>query len=404
MMFSFPLTKSRQPRLPILVVASLLLLALGGCGEKPKAAGRAGAQAAPVLVGKAQRKVVPLALDAIGAVEPTRTAGVRSQVTGILLKIEFQEGQDVKQGDLMFEIDPRPFQSALRSAMADLQKAKAQLETAEAEVTRYDALVQQNMVSREQFQTIQTSERTLRASLASSEAAVESDQLMLEFCSIRAPISGKTGNLGAHEGDLVRASDAGTALITINQLSPIYVTFSVPQENLGALNQYRAAGELAVNAAPPGTTEITEKGALTFIDNAIDSTTGTVKLKATFPNQDHRLWPGQFVNVRTVLTAPEVLVVPAVAIQNDQTGQHVFVVKSDQTAEFRTVTVERTVEADAIITKGLKEGETVVVDGQLRVLPGKPVAVKNGGVDATKSAESPAGKENGPDKAKEKTT
>ncbi len=384
---TFP-TSFRPARFPAIGAALTLLLALalGGCSRdaQPTAGagggrggGRGGAGGpAPVLVGQVQRKVVPLTLDAIGAVEPIRTAALRSQVTGTLLKIAIQEGQDVKKGDLLFEVDARPFQNALQSALADSQKIAVQLENARSQVVRYRALSADSMVSKEQFQTILDNERALVAQAESSQAAIANARLQLEYSSIRAPISGRTGNLGVHEGDLVRASDATTTLVTINQLNPIYATFGVPQQYLGPLNRYRAEGGVAVKATPPGTDQAAEQGGLTFIDNTVDSTTGTIKLKATFPNEQHRLWPGQFANITVLLASPEVLVVPASAIQNDQNGQHVFVVGANRTAEFRTVVLERTQNEDAVITSGLAEGETVVTDGQLRVVPGRPVEIK----------------------------
>lgn len=367
---------------------TLALIAFAGCSDKSKS--NAGAPA-PVLTGKVQRKVVPLVLDAIGAVEPIQMTGLRSQVTGVLLKVDFKEGDDVKQGDLLLEIDPRPFQNALRSSEADLQKTRVALETAQSELARYQGLADHGMISKEQFQTYQDTARTAEAALLSNQATVENDRLQLEYCSIRAPISGRTGSLGAHEGDSIRASDATVALVVINQMSPIYVTFSVPQQNLAMLNRYRAEGTLGVTAAPTGDPLPPEKGELTFIDNAIDSTTGTLKLKATFPNESHVLWPGQFANVHLTLSSPEVLVVPAGAIQNDQKGQHVFVINpADKTAELRAVTVERSNENEAVISKGLKEGEIVVTEGQLRVLPGKPVEIREPG--ATGASAKGAGK------------
>jgi membrane fusion protein, multidrug efflux system len=330
------------------------------------------------VVGKAHTKVVPLTLEAIGAVEPSRTAAVRSQVTGTLLQIHFQEGQDVKQGDLLFQIDPRPFENTLKSAEADLQKTAVQLETARSQVARYRTLTAEAMVSQEQFQTILDSERVLSAQLLSSQSTLANARLQLDYCSIRAPLPGRTGSVGAHEGDLIRASDT-TPLVTVHQLSPISVTFGVPQQYLTPLARYRAAGEIAVNATPPGmgTDEKPEKGELIFVDNAVDTSSGTIKLKAGFPNEAHRLWPGQFANVSIVLASPEVLVVPASAVENDQTGQHVFVVKPDNTAEFRKVVVERITHDDAVITNGLAAGETVVTDGQLRVVAGRPVEIKS---------------------------
>jgi membrane fusion protein, multidrug efflux system len=384
---------------------ALGLTLLAGCADKGRPGGRGGGGSAPVVAGKTQRKIVPLTLDAIGAVEPIRMAAVRSQVTGVLLKIDFREGQDVQQGDLLFEIDPRPFQNAVRSAEADLQKNRVQWENAQDQLTRYQNLSSESMISKDQYQAIQTAERTLRAAVRVSEAALESAKLQLEYCSICAPISGRTGSLGAHEGDLVRASDTTVSLVAIHQLSPIYVTFAVPQQYLGTLNRHRAAGRIAATATPPGLSNTAEAGELVFLDNAIDPATGTLKLKAAFPNDDRRLWPGQFVNVRVNLAAPEVLVVPAGAVQNDQNGQHVFAIKDDQTAEFRPVTVERTVDGESVIAQGLREGETVIVDGQLRVVPGGKVEIKSAASAPAAPESRPAapGQGQGKGKGKSKT-
>ena len=374
-----PSSPARRRNLALVAVA-LTTLAWAGCADKDKAVagrGRGGAGAAPVFAAQVQRKIVPLVLDAIGAVEPSRTAALRCQVTGTLVKIHFREGEDVQQGDLLFEIDSRPFRNALNSAEADLQRTKVQLGTAQAQVDRYRTLNAGAMVSQEQFQSIADSARALQAQLLASESAVANAKLQLDYCSIRAPLSGRTGNLGAHEGDLVRASDANVALVVIHQLSPIYVTFGVPQQYLAALNRYRAAGPIAVSATPAAGEEIVEKGELTFIDNAVDAATGTVKIKATFANPALRLWPGQFATVHVTLDSPSALTVPTTAVQNDQRGQHVYVVKADSTAEFRDVVIERQANADSVVTKGLAEGETVIVDGQLRVLPGRPVEVKS---------------------------
>lgn len=369
--------------LPGTITLALALAFLSGCGERPQTAGDSGkggrgggGGAAPVIAAKAQRKVVPLVIDAIGAVESIHSAAIRSQITGTVMKIAIKEGQDVQANDLLFEIDPRPFRNALQQAEADRQKILVQLENARAQVARYRALSSDSMVSKEQYQKIQDDARALEAQALASESTVANTRLQLEYCSIRAPFAGRTGNLGVHVGDLVRANEAGVALVTINQLNPIYVTFGVPQQNLTAVNSYRTKGTLEVNVIPPGTDESPEKGELTFVDNIVDSSTGTIKLKATFANEGHRLWPGQFATVAVTLAAPEVLTVPSSAVQPSQSGQYVFVVKDDLTAELRPVKVERTVGNDAVITKGLAEGETIVTDGQLRVVPGRPVEIK----------------------------
>lgn len=365
------------------LTASIIVSLLSGCGEKPAAAsggggkGGRGGGTAPVVVGQAQRKIVPLVIEAIGAVEPIRATAVRSQVTGILQKIAIKEGQDVKEGDLLFEIDPRPFINALKSAEADLQKAKVQLETARTQVARYRTLTADQMVSKEQFEKISDTARSLESEVLADESRVSTAKLQLEYCSIRAPLAGRTGNMSVHEGDLVRVNDAGGLLVTINQLNPIYVTFGVPQQYLATLARYRATGTLKVTVVPPGIDEKPEEGILTFMDNTVDSSTGTLKLKGSFPNDSQRLWPGQFATVKVTLASPEALTVPSAAIQTSQAGQYVYVISAEKVAELRPVVVERIYEADAVIGKGLKDGETIVVDGQLRVIPGRPVDIKD---------------------------
>jgi multidrug efflux system membrane fusion protein len=368
------------------------MLFAAGCGEAPSAGGPGkggkggkGGGAAPVLVATAQNKIVPLVIEAIGAVEPIRTTAVRSQVTGTLLRRAIKEGQDVKEGELLFEVDPRPFRNALLSAEADLQKARVQLETARAQVARYRSLTTDQMVSKEQFEKITDTARALEAEVVAGESRVANARLQLDYCSIRAPLSGRTGGITVHQGDIVRANDSGAPLMTINQLSPIYVTFGVPQQYLAALTRYRASGTLLVSVVPPGLDEKPETGELTFMDNTVDSTTGTLKLKGSFPNTSHRLWPGQFATVAVTLASPEVLAIPGSALQTSQSGQHVYVVKADQTAELRPVVVERLAGPDAVIAKGLVAGETVVTEGQLRVIPGRPVDVKNRGGAAGES-------------------
>jgi multidrug efflux system membrane fusion protein len=386
-----------------LALASILLLA--GCGGQAPAGGAKAGKgakggAAPVLVAQAERKVVPLALEAIGAVEPIRSTAVRSQVTGTLLKRVIREGQDVRQGEVLFEIDPRPFRNALQAAEADLQKVRVQLETARAQVARYRSLTADQMVSKEQFEKINDTARALEAEALSVESRLATARIQLDYCSIRAPLAGRSGQISLHEGDIVRANDTGIPLTTIHQLSPINVTFGVPQQYLGALQRYRASGQLAVAATPPGVDEKPEGGELTFLDNTVESATGTLRLKAAFANPGQRLWPGQFVTVAVTLANPEVIAIPSSALQTSQSGQYVYVVKADRTAELRPVSVERTVGAEAVIAKGLAAGETVVTEGQLRVVPGRAVDIRDaagGARPATKAApgvkESKGGKE-----------
>ena len=382
---------------------------LASCGEAPSAVGGAkggksgkGGGAAPVLVAEAERKIVPLSLEAIGAVEPMRTTTIRSQVTGALKRRVAREGQDVAVGDLLLEVDARPFLNAVLTAEADLRKAQVQLATALAREARYRGLSNQQMVSKEEFERITDTARGLEAEVNAVESRLANARLQLEFCSIRSPLSGRTGNISVHEGDIVRANDSGAPLLTIHQVSPIYVTFGVPQQYLAAVTRYRSSGTLRVSVVPPGTDEKPEIGELTFLDNTVDSATGTIRLKGTFPNQESRLWPGQFATVNLTLASPEVTAVPANALQVSQAGQYVYVVKPDSTAELRPVTVERLSGPDAVIGKGLAPGEVVVTEGQLRVIPGRAVEIKTagaavGGDQSGKGAKS--GK--GPDKSGE---
>jgi len=373
------------------IISVAVTISLSGCADKSAGRGGRGAgSAAPVIAGKVERKVVPLNLEAVGAVEPSRTASVRSQVTGTLIKINFAEGKDVKQGDILFEIDPRPFQNSLRSAEADLQRIKVQLGTALAQVDRYRALSDSALVSQEQFQAISDSARALQSQQLASESAAANARLQLDYCTIRSPLAGRTGNVAVHEGDLVRVNDTGGQLVTVHQISPINVTFAVPQQYFGSLVRYRADGALKIKVIPPGTDERAEDGELTFMDNTVDVSTGTLKLKGTFPNAQQRLWPGQFATVTVTLAAPEVMTVASSAIQTSQAGQHIYIVKADQTAELRPVIVERLAGSVAVIAKGVVEDETVVIDGQLRVVPGRPVEVKSPDGGA-KSGKSPKG-------------
>jgi multidrug efflux system membrane fusion protein len=385
------------------IISAAVTLSLSGCADKVAGrSGRGAGGAAPVVAGKVERKVVPLNLEAIGAVEPSRTASVRSLVTGTLIKVNFAEGKEVSQGDILFEIDPRPFQNSLRSAEADLQRIKVQLGTALAQVDRYRALSESALVSKEQFQAISDSARALQSQQLAGEAAAANARLQLDYCTIRSPLTGRTGNIPVHEGDLVRVNEAGGQLVSVHQLSPINVTFSVPQQYFGALVRYRANGAIKVKAIPPGSDEPAEEGELIFMDNTVDPSTGTLKLKATFPNPQHRLWPGQFATVTVTLAAPEALTVASSALQTSQAGQHVYVILANKTAELRPVTVERLAGPLAVIAKGLSEGETVVIDGQLRVIPGKPVEIKTaeGAAGAAEGKRSKAGG----DKAKNNKT
>jgi multidrug efflux system membrane fusion protein len=378
---------------PALGLAALALVA-AACSERGgDAAAKAPARppAVPVTVSDVAARDVPVQVKAIGNVQAYATVSVLSLVGGELFKIHFSEGQDVKAGDLLFTIDPRPFQATLSQAEAQLAQHKAQIAQAEANLTRdtaqyenarveearYKKLAEGGFVAREQYDQMRTNEASLAATIDADRAAVTTARLQLSYTEIRAPVDGRTGNLLIHQGNVVKANDVGNPLVVITRIHPIYVAFAVPEEFLDRIKQYRAAGELAVEATTQGPGERPARGELSFVNNVVDQTTGTIQLKATFPNTDNALWPGQFVNVVLTLTTERgALVIPSRAIQPGQHGPYVFVVKPDLTVESRPVVAAFAVGTDSVIAKGLSPGERVVTDGQLRLVPGARVEIK----------------------------
>ena len=382
----------------LLLAVQILLLA---CSNEKS--GKPILQPLPVTVATVIQKTVPVQLRAIGNVQAYSAVTVKSKAGGELIRIHFAEGQDVKKGDLLFTIDPRPFEAALKQAEANLEKnaaqvnqAKANLErdTAQAknaveEARRYEFLIQKGVVAKEQYDRIRTNadalEATVRADRAAIEnaeaavradrAAIENAKIQLGYCFIRSPIDGRTGNLLIQQGNIVKADDIN--LIVINQINPIYVAFSVPEQHLSEIKKYMTMGTLKVETIIPKNEEYSEKGNITFIDNTIDTATGTIRLKGIFVNKERRLWPGQFVNVvLTLTTQPNAIVVPSQTVQTGQQGQYVFVIKPDTTVESRTVGVGQTVNGETVIQKGLNPDEKVVTDGQLRLFPGAKVEIK----------------------------
>ncbi|HOC19087.1 MAG TPA: efflux RND transporter periplasmic adaptor subunit [Vicinamibacterales bacterium] len=354
--------------------------AAGDAARGPGGSGRGGGDAVPVLTARVEQKSMPVTLPAVGTVEAVSSVDVRAQVTGQLSAIHFTEGQDVKKGQPLFSLDPRPFQAALKQAEAVLARDAATLRNTEAQEERIASLFQRGLIPRDQFESQQASKAAQEAVVAADRAAVENARLNLEYTEIVAPISGRTGALGVHVGDLVRANDAG-ALVVINQLTPAYVSFSVPGRHLADIRRFQASRPLAVTASPNGDASgPVERGVVSFIDNAVDPTTGTIRLKATFQNAVRQLWPGAFVRVTLDLTTdPAALVVPAPAVQVSQNGQYVYVVKPDQTVEMRTIELARQQGDEAVIASGLAAGEVVVTDGQLRLTPGAKVSERRGG-------------------------
>jgi multidrug efflux system membrane fusion protein len=350
--------------------AGLVLLLLAGCREEtapPPAA-------VPVTVGTAERREVPFELAATGTVEPLQTVAVQPQVSGPLVQIAFTEGQDVRKGQILFQIDPRPFQAALARAQAILARDRAQAANAEQEAKRYAELAEREYVTAQQYDQARTTAAAAAATLAGSEAAVSEARLNLQYATIRAPIAGRTGSLRVRVGNLVRASDT-QPLVTINQIRPILVRFAVPAANLPLIQRYRE-DKLVVQAEPVGGGTASE-GTLAFVDNAVDTTTGTILLKGIFPNTDGSLWPGEFVNVRLRLYVDrDALTVPARAVVSGQQGSYVFVVQRDSSAVTRPVQVDRTIGDLAIVSGEIQPGDRVVTDGQLRLRQGSKVQVK----------------------------
>ena len=356
-------------------------------------------EAVPVLAATVQQKVVPVQIRAVGNVEAYSTVSIKSQVTGVLTQAHFKEGQDVNKGQLLFTIDPRPLEAALKQAEATLARDFAQVQNWREQARRYAELVKKQYVSREQYDQIRANADAAEAVVQADQAAVENAKVQLSYCYIYSPMSGRVGSLLVNEGNLVRVND-GTPLVVINQLTPIYVTFAVPEQNLEDIKRHMATGKLKVDAGFPSDEGRPETGVLSFVDNAVDRATGTVKLKAQFANTTRRLWPGQFVNVALTLTSqPDAVVIPSEAIQVGPEGQHVFVIKPDKQVEMRPVVVGPTNEGEAVITKGLAPGEQIVREGQFLLAPGSRVEIKG----QTQTFESKQEKRQRDEKSKEKS-
>jgi multidrug efflux system membrane fusion protein len=330
----------------------------------------------PVKVAAAIRKAVPVQLQAVGTVEAYATVSIKSRVDGQLMGIHFREGQDVKKGDLLFTIDPRPFEVALKEAQARLERDIALAGKADMDARRYAELVAKNFVSSDKYEQFRANSEALRASVDADRAVVDRAKLQLEYCYIKSPMAGRTGRLLVDEGAQIKANDDKGGMVDIAQIMPIYVGFAVPQQYLPQIKTHMAGGQLKVEAIIPDSRETTETGTLSFLDNKVNSQTGTVLLKGSFANTERRLWPGQFATVvLTLTTQPNAIVIPAAAIQVGQQGQFVFVVKPDMTVESRPVVTGMNIGDGVVIDKGLAAGEQVVTEGQLRLVPGAKVQV-----------------------------
>jgi multidrug efflux system membrane fusion protein len=375
-------------RLSLLTAVAAVSVAAAGCAAEDPAAsaaaggsgrggGRGGGGPVPVAVASVVSKPMPIEISVIGTAEAFSNVGIRSQITGQLEKVNFTEGDDVQQGQVLFTLDRRPLELALREAQANLERDTARAENAALMTKRYEDLAKRGIAPREQLDTSRADLAALNATVSADKAAVENATVQLDYATIKAPISGRTGALAVHEGNLVRANDQ-TALVTINQIMPMSVSFAVPEARLSELKRYLSTGSLTVKATPPNDEGPPAVGKIAFVDNAVDENTGTIRVKGTFPNTDRRLWPGQFVNVVVTLTTdPKAIVVPSVAVQNGQQGTYVFAVKADQTVEMRPVTVQRVSASETVLAVGsVQPGDTVVTDGHLRLVPGSRISVK----------------------------
>jgi multidrug efflux system membrane fusion protein len=388
-----------------MVVLFIIAFLAAGCSDNKAAPVARPAAAAPVFVSTAILKPVPIEVQAIGTVEAYTTVAVKAQIGGELTSVDFTEGADVRKGDRLFVIDPRPFESQVTQAEANLAKDKAQLEAAEANLAkdmaqeqyvraqskRVSELTQQGVLAKdageqseaqakaaaEAVRADRASIESMKAGIAADQAALDRARLQLEYSTIRSPIDGRTGHLMVKQGNVVKANDVD--LVTINQVRPIYVSFSVPETDLPLIKKHMSAGEISVQAYLQGDSTV-ETGKLNFVENSVDSATGTIRLKALFDNPATQLWPGQFARVLVRLNASaNSVIVPTTAVQTGQDGKFVFVVKPDMTVEARPVVIGRAVERDVVIEKGLSDGESVVVSGQLRLAPGSRVEIKSSG-------------------------
>ena len=345
----------------------------GFAGQKNTAQANA-PRIVPVTVAKAQQRDVPVAVSAIGTVTPLQTVQIKSMVTAQIMKVHFKEGQDVQKGQLLFTLDDRSFRADLLKAEGAMAKDRAGAVNARAQQKRLQALLKEGVVAQQAYDEQESQANQYDAAVEADNAAVESAKVNLQYCKIYAPISGRTGDLLVKEGNIIKANDL--AMVVINQIAPIYAMFSVPERYLGDIKKYSAG--LKVMASLPESTTTLAVGKVSFIDNSVDRTTGTIAMKAEFENGDKKLWPGQYVNIDLQLTTEtNATVVPTQALQNGQQGVYVFVVKSDNTVEQRILDLGPAVEGVTMVRKGVSPGETVVTDGQVRIVPGSKVEPKS---------------------------
>jgi membrane fusion protein, multidrug efflux system len=357
----------------IALVAMVVIWRLSSGTEAPHAAAQTSPPGIPVTAGTVATQDVPVFLNGIGTVQAYNMVAIKSRVDGQIVKVDFREGQEVKEGEPLFQIDPRPFQAALDQAMAQKEKDEAQLAGAQADLTRYAQLVPSGFQTKQSYDQQKAQVGQLQAAIKADEALIETARLNLGYTDIRAPISGRLGMRLVDIGNIVHGNDA-TGLVTITQTKPIFVSFTLPQEHLHKIHEKQATGELRVVAYGGDNKTKLAEGKLTVIDNTVDQATGTIHLKATFPNDDERLWPGEFVNARLILSVRKgVPTVPAQTVQDGPNGNYAYVIKEDGTVERRPVDVASVQDGIAVIAKGLSPGENVVIEGQYRLTNGARV-------------------------------
>jgi multidrug efflux system membrane fusion protein len=364
-------------------LGSYLIVADGRTAKSAKEGGKGGAGAVPVTVARVLQETVPVRITAIGNVEAFSTVQVKARVDGQITDVNVREGAAVKKGDVLFRIDQRPYEAALRQAEANALRDTAARDHARSQETRYQELLEKNFISKDAYAQIRTNAATAEATAKASQAALESARLNLEYCTIRSALEGYVGRVLLQAGNMVRANDVNPLLV-INQVKPIYVNFAVPEQNLSEVRQYMAKGPLAVEVMLPETQQVRPSGRLIFIDNAVDPSTGTIRMRAQFDNADAALWPGQFVNVSVRLyEQADALIVPSTAVQTGPDGQYVYVVNSEMVADLRRIAVQRTDGERTIVAKGLAKDELVVVRGQLRLGPKSRVQLAKPAAEAS---------------------
>lgn len=367
-------------RKAFLVSVSALLLLITACNKDNKAQA-SGPPPAPVTVSTAQQRDVPVTVSAVGNITPYSRVEVKSMVTAPVLSVHFKPGDFVKKGQLLYTLDPRSFQADLAKAQGQLAKDVATATNAKTQAARYAALYKEGVVAREQNDIQQATAEQAAATVEADRAAVDTAKINLQYTKIYSPIDGRAGDVLVHPGNLIKANDI--SMVVINEIRPIYVDFSVPERYLPEIKKYLATGQLKVEAVFPDATQPAAQGKLSFVNNAVDPKTGTIAMKATFPNTDNRLWPGQFVNVVTTLSVQRnAVLVPLAAVQNGQKGPYLYVVKDDKTAEIRQVELGPQVQEQQVIRAGVNAGETIVTDGQMRLAPGGKVDVKSTAANA----------------------